>query len=172
MMTSYVSRSTPGAFDFTLITIHVLFGDGVGGRRAETLLLDDVYRDIQDDDPDEQDVILLGDFNLPPEDSGMAEVDFALDPMFTGNVRTTISDASLYDNFWWDSQFVTEWTGEAGIDHFDEAVFGNDDTAASLAVSDHRPIWVTFVTGLPDDDTSAATTAAAPASWENLKLSR
>ncbi len=96
------SRTLIRTFDFTLITIHVIFGDGIGDRREEALLLDDVYRTIQNSNPDEQDVILLGDFNLPPEDRGMAEVDFSLDPVLAGDVRTTISDASLYDNFWWD----------------------------------------------------------------------
>ena len=51
----------------------------LGDRRAENVLLDDVYRTVQDADPNEQDVILLGDFNLPPEDSGMDEVDDLLD---------------------------------------------------------------------------------------------
>jgi endonuclease/exonuclease/phosphatase family metal-dependent hydrolase len=158
-----------GSFDFTLISIHVIFGDGIGERRAEGLLLDDVYRGIQDADPQEQDVILLGDFNLPPEDSGMAEVDALLDPVFSG-VRTTISDAGLYDNFWWDS--VSEWTGDSGIDHFDEAVFGDDDDAASLAVSDHRPIWATFRTDLPDDDGTSTPTSAERLNWSGIKLGR
>jgi hypothetical protein len=54
-----------GSFDFTLITIHVIFGDGIGDRREEALLLDDVYRTIQNSNPDEQDVILLGDWDRP-----------------------------------------------------------------------------------------------------------
>ena len=143
-----------------------------GDRRAEALLLDNVYHTIQNADPDEQDVILLGDLNLPPSDSGMAEVVFFLDPVFAGDVQTTISDASLYDNFWWEPAYVTEWTGESGIDRFDEAVFANDDDAASLAVSDHRPIWVTFETHLPDDDGPTAPTIVAPKSWGETKLNR
>ncbi len=153
-------------FDFTLISVHVIFGDSIGDRRAENVLLDDVYRTVQDADPNEQDVILLGDFNLPPEDQGTDEVDFLLDPVFS-NVKTTISDASLYDNFWWDS--ITEWTGESGIDRFDEAVFGDDDGAASLAVSDHRPIWVTFRTDVDDDGTNAPTSVRRR-NWGGIKL--
>jgi endonuclease/exonuclease/phosphatase family metal-dependent hydrolase len=154
-----------GQFDFTLITIHVLFGDSIGDRRSENVLLDNVYRTVQDADPNEQDVILLGDFNLPPEDQGMDEVDVLLDPVFSG-VKTTISDASLYDNFWWGS--VLEWTGESGIDRFDEAVFGDDDDAASLAVSDHRPIWVTFHTGRDDD--GDIPTSVESSNWGDVKL--
>ena len=43
----------------------------------------------------EQDIILLGDFNLPPSDSGMIEVDATIDPVFTGDARTTISERWL-----------------------------------------------------------------------------
>jgi deoxyribonuclease-1-like protein len=142
----------------------------VNDRRAEALLLDDVYREIQDAAPDEQDVILLGDFNLPPEDGGMAEVDSVLDPVFTGGVRTTISGASLYDNMWWDHRFVGEWAEVLGVDHFDEAVFGNNDTAASLAVSDHRPIWITLSTYLPDDDGGHTQRSLATQTWGETKV--
>ncbi|MGE4651102.1 MAG: endonuclease/exonuclease/phosphatase family protein, partial [Myxococcota bacterium] len=161
-----------GTFDFTLITIHVIFGDGVGGRRAEALLLDDVYHSVQDEDPNEQNVMLLGDFNLPPEDTGMDEIDTILDPLLSGAVRTTISDASLYDNFWWESAFLSEWTGEAGIDRFDEAVFGDEDSVASLAVSDHRPIWATFRTDGADDDGAPMPTVVGQVNWSEIKLSR
>ena len=50
------------------------------------------------------------------------------------------------------SAFVTEYTGQNGVDDFDVTVFDNDDKAASLAVSDHRPIWATFRTDGVDDD--------------------
>ena len=54
------------------------------------------------------------------------------------------------------------------MDDFDVTVFGNDDRAASLAVSDHRPIWARFRIDLPDDDGDGATAATAP-SWAKIK---
>ncbi len=63
-------------------------------------------------------------------------------------------------NFWWDARFLAEWTGAAGIDRFDEAVFGNDDSAASLAVSDHRRVWTIFSTAIDDDGPPHRTDAA------------
>jgi len=145
-----------GEFDFTLVTIHSIFGDSKRERRAEALLLDDIYQLVQGADPDEQDVMILGDFNLPPDDSGFSELAALLTPLFTGKIRTTISDASLYDNIWFDPVYVGEWTGEIGVDRFDETAFGNDDKVASLAVSDHRPIWATFRTDQDDDGFGAA----------------
>ena len=70
--------------------------------------------------------------------------------------------------FWWDSRFLTEWTGAAGIDRFDEAVFGNDDDAASLAVSDHRPVWTTFYTD-SDDDGPPRMTNTVSRPWADVK---
>ena len=66
-------------------------------------------------------------------------------------MRTTISQASLYDNIWLPASTV-EYSGRYGIDRFDQRVFGNDDDAASLAVSDHRPVWAVFEIGIGDDD--------------------
>ena len=137
-----------------MITIHSIYGDTKAERRAEAELLDEVYAAVQDADPLEQDVILLGDFNLPPEDAAFADITAILEPLITGTRYTTISEnaKSLYDNFWFDPAFVTEYTGQNGVDDFDVTVFDNDDRAASLAVSDHRPIWATFRMDLGDDD--------------------
>ena len=54
-------------------------------------------------------------------------------------LKSHIRDTSLYDNILFQTNHVTEYTGENGIDRFDETDFDNDDKAASLAVSDHRP---------------------------------
>lgn len=64
----FVASFRAGNFDSTLITMHSIWGNSKNERRAEALLLDDVYRAVQNADPNEQDVIVLGDFNLPPED--------------------------------------------------------------------------------------------------------
>ena len=139
-------------FDFTLITIHSIYGDHADDRRFEGMLLDDVYRFVQDSDPEEQDVILLGDFNLPPDDHGFRELTPILTPLFVGDLRSMISESNLYDNIWLDPVHVGEFVGTIGIDYFDETVFGKNDKVASQAVSDHRPIWGVFKVDGPDDD--------------------
>ena len=40
-----------GNFDFTLITIHSIFGDRIGERRAEAALMAEVWQTVQDADP-------------------------------------------------------------------------------------------------------------------------
>ena len=72
-------------------------------------------------DPLEQDVILLGDFNLPPEDAAFADLTAILEPLITGTSYTTISEnaKSLYDNIWSDAAYVTEYTGQNGVEDLD-----------------------------------------------------
>lgn len=164
----YAATFQAGGFDFSLVTIHAIFGDTVGERRAEAGWLDEVVAWTGEVEPAEQDVILLGDFNLPSDDRGFDGLRPLLFPVFDGEAQTTIADNTL-DNIWIDQQQTLEWTGEIGIDRFDETVFGGDDDAASLAVSDHRPIWAMFNIDGPDDDGPGGPTAVEFSSWATLK---
>ncbi len=145
----YHARFRAGLFDFRLVTIHAVFGSTKAERRAEAEQLDEVYQAALA--LGEPDVIVLGDFNLEPEDEAFAVLRTTCFPVVTGDLRTTITEASLFDNVWIPTAAGTEYAGRFGIDRFDQRVFGNDDDAASLAVSDHRPVWAIFST-LEDDD--------------------
>ena len=151
----YHATFRAGAFDFTAIATHVIWGDSVRARRAEVQALADVYQSVQDDDPYEQDVMLLGDFNREPDDeiaySPLLSIP-SMSHIFHLPQKSHIRDSSLYDNIFFQSDYVIEYTGVSGIDRFDETHFGNDDRAASLAVSDHRPVWGVFIISQPDDD--------------------
>ena len=74
--------------------------------------------------------------------------------------KSHIKDSSLYDNIFFEKDNVTEYLDKSGIDRFDETDFGNDDKAANLAVSDHRPVWAVFSTKTDDDGSDAGGTAA------------
>ena len=141
-----------GAFDFTAIATHVIWGRRVGDRRAEIMWLSNVYKVVQAMDRQEQDVLLMGDFNRK-------STDLAYDPLkeilgmvslFNPPQKSHVKDTSLYDNIWFQSGFTTEYTGNSGIDRFDDG-FESDD-AAMRAVSDHRPVWAEFATVGEDDD--------------------
>ena len=142
-------------FDFTVIAIHVVWGKTVGGRRREIIELARVFRHIQDQDPHENDVILAGDFNRSPQDDlAFAALKSIPDMvyLFAEPERTMIGDTNLYDNIWFQKNFVQEFMNQKGIIRFDEIDFAGDRRQASKVVSDHRPIWALFnVTG-PDDD--------------------
>ena len=150
----YSASFRAGQFDFTAITAHVIWGDSVPPRQREVRELANVYQTLQAMNGAEQDVILLGDFNRNPDDL------FAYQPLmsipgmthlFQLPEKSHIKDTSLYDNIFFQSSYVTEYTENSGIDRFDETDFGNDDVTASLAVSDHRPVWGEFRIDSDDD---------------------
>ena len=109
---------------------------------------------MQAADDIEQDVILLGDFNRNPDDQSAYAPLLSIPSMehlFQLPEKSHIKDSSLYDNIFFQTDHVTEYTGDSGIERFDETHFGNDDAAASLAVSDHRPVWGIFRIDTDDD---------------------
>ena len=103
--------------------------------------LANVYHAVQAADKAEQDVILLGDFNRNPDDQLAYRPLLSIPSMrhlFQLPQKSHIKDTSLYDNIFFQTRHVTEYTGDSGIERFDETLFRNNDAAASLAVSDHR----------------------------------
>ena len=71
--------------------------------------------------------------------------------LFNPPQKSVIYDSNLYDNIWFQTKYVKAYTGQKGIDKFDETDFANNDKAASLAVSDHRPVWAIFDTKIDDN---------------------
>ena len=143
----YWASFRAGKFDFSVIVVHVVWGDTVAGRRAEVMELAEVYEYVQQANGVEDDVLLVGDFNRNPIDAEAYSNIMAIPSMtrlFEFPRKSHIRDSSLYDNIFFQSQYVTEYLGSYGIDKFDETDFGNDDKAANLAVSDHRPVWAVF----------------------------
>ena len=149
----YYATFKVGDFDFTIIVIHIRYGDKVSDPQREIRELGKVYRIIQDEDRNEQDVLLVGDFNRPPDDENYASLKNIQSMIHLFNLpdTTNIRNDKLYDNIWFQSTYVQEYTGEKGIDRFDETDFGNDDNTAESAVSDHRPVWAEFYTDRDDD---------------------
>ena len=150
----YWATFRAGAFDFSVIVVHVIWGDTVGPRKAEVKALADVYEWVQESNGTEEDVLLVGDFNRNPNDPEAYSRIMAIPSMtrlFELPQKSHIRDSSLYDNIFFQSDYVTEYLGSSGIDKFDETDFGNDDEAANLAVSDHRPVWAVFSINQDDD---------------------
>lgn len=144
----FVAHFRSGSFDFTIITIHSIYGDTKAVRREEAALLDEVIRYVDDENGAEADVILTGDFNLPGDDKAW-EMDF--DYLVPSQLKTTITDTSSYDNIWIGPSTM-EVSRDVSLYPFDELLYGNDDKTASREVSDHRPVSVELRTNLPDDD--------------------
>ena len=159
----YWATFRAGEFDFSVIAVHVIWGDSVGPRKAEVRALADVYRYVQAANGTEEDVLLVGDFNRNPNDTESYSRIMAIPSMirlFDLPQKSHIKDSSLYDNIFFQKDAVTEYLNRSGIDRFDETDFGNDDKAANLAVSDHRPVWAVFSIEVDDDGNDESESAS------------
>lgn len=88
-----------GNFDFTLISIHVLWGNSVVTRRQELTHFADVIKAVLAQNKGERDVMLMGDFNFGPEDPGWAELKaLGYKPTILPPEKTTVGSVSLFDN--------------------------------------------------------------------------
>ncbi len=145
----FIAHFRSGSFDFTIVTMHSIYGDSKEDRRLEAARLDDVIRFVDWQNGDEDDVILTGDFNLPGDDRAWEMSPYVC--LIPSDIKTTISDASSYDNIWIGPATI-ELSREVEVYPFDELLYGNDDKTASREVSDHRPVLVRFRNNLPDDD--------------------
>lgn len=138
-------------FDFTLMTIHILYGDSAADRTGEMKEIADVYTFMQERDEKENDVILTGDFNTEPGHSNfeyikqIPTVKYAI----TKGKSTLGESGNLYDNIIFDSG-TQEYTNSKGIYLYD-TIMGLDKDTAQEIVSDHRPVYAVFCTGEDDD---------------------
>jgi endonuclease/exonuclease/phosphatase family metal-dependent hydrolase len=107
----YYATFRSGEFDFTIIVVHVIYNEPVRPCRAEIQELATVFQSIQDADPNEQDILLVGDFNRKPEDYNafgkLMEIK-SMKNLFNLPVKTMIKDTNLYDNILFQRMYVTE----------------------------------------------------------------
>jgi len=150
----YIGYFKAGQFDFILATIHVVWGDSIVGRREEIKKLDDLLHAIQTRATTEKDIIIVGDFNMPPVD-----MSWGIDgwkSLMNPPQKTVVGDTSLYDNIWISEKdtFGSEFTGLCGCIEFDKIQYENTEAGRRKAISeisDHRPIWALFSTAKDDD---------------------
>lgn len=145
----YASSFRFGKFDFTMVLLHSIYGDSKSEREDEADNLDDVYTYYQDLDPNENDIIIGGDFNLSARNSsfdliGVDGLKYAIQPY----AKTTIGYTGLssaYDNIFY-SDYSTEVIG-SGVYDFTN----NNYKAIRKIISDHLPVYLD-VTTIRDDD--------------------
>lgn len=125
------------AFTFSLVNIHTDPDEVEGELNA----LDDVYRVVRDDGRHEDDVILLGDFNVDDRHLGQLGSVPGVSCTVSG-VPTNTRGTAQYDNIVFHKQATSEFTGRGGV--FDFLRQYNLTVEQALEVSDHFPVWAEF----------------------------
>ena len=125
------------AFTFSLVNIHT-DPDEVD---LELDVLDDVYRLVRDDGRNEDDVIVLGDFNADDRHLGQLGQVPGIGSAVSGIPTNTRGDKQ-YDNLVFHQTATREFTGRGGV--FDFMREYNITQEEALEVSDHMPVWAEF----------------------------
>jgi len=118
-----------------------------------------VFSAVQNADDTENDVILVGDFNLKPSHEYWTDMK-ALETMTSligEPVKTSIGTtgmSNLYDNVWFQTKHTqNEYAGRCGANLFFTDMFDSERfTNARKYVSDHVPVWAEFRIDAADDD--------------------
>lgn len=124
-------------FQFTLINMHTDPDEIVD----ELDVLADVYNSVRKYEYPEDDVMLLGDLNAPPEKMQRLGQIPAVVPLIA-NLPTNTRKSRTLDNILVDSQTTREFTGRAGTIDLEEMF--NVDQQTALKISDHLPVWAEF----------------------------
>jgi endonuclease/exonuclease/phosphatase family metal-dependent hydrolase len=125
------------AFTFTLVNIHT----DPDETDKELDVLAQVFVKVQHDGRGEDDVIILGDFNV--DDRHLGELGRL--PNITwciSGVPTNVRGTQLYDNLVFSKRATVEFTGRAGVYDFMREFNLSQDEA--VEISDHIPVWAEF----------------------------
>ena len=146
-------RTLDDNLDFTVIAVHVTWGDRVGPRKAEVKAMKKVWLDVQEKTSADNDLIVVGDFNRNKNDASFDSL-LSINGMVRANEGTGpthVSSNTTYDQIFISTDFTKEWTGESATVRFDETNF-NTDEEAKLVASDHRLVWIKLYIPDADDD--------------------
>ena len=132
-------RANPpeSGFSFWLVDTHT-DPDEVS---TEVNALADVFMEMKALRPDEDDVILMGDFNAGPPQFGKIKQIPGVGWAVSG-VTTNTRRSKTYDNLIFDTRTTTEYTGRWGVLDLQNTFGLSIDKA--LEVSDHNPVWAAF----------------------------
>jgi len=126
------------AFTFSLVTMHT-DPDEVD---LELDVLDNVFYKVRDDGRNEDDVIMLGDFNASETNLRQLGQIAGLVKVVSGQTPTNTLHNAQYDNILFDRTATSEFTGRGGV--YDFLRDYNLTLERAKHVSDHLPVWAEF----------------------------
>jgi deoxyribonuclease-1-like protein len=142
------------AFTFTLINVHT----DAQNASVELDLLRDVYKLVRNDGRNEDDVILLGDFEADENHLGQLGQILDLTAAIT-TMPTTVRGTRRADNILLDRRATVEFTGRAEVvDVLRECELTIE---SALQVSEHLPLWAEF-SAFEGGQTGHVATTVAP----------
>lgn len=136
-------KSKQGSFDFVLVNIHTKPNDAAAEIDALASVVEDAKQHFN-----EQDVIVLGDFNadgsyFQEENDDTALEDEAYSWLVCDDVDTTVAKGdNTYDRIVVTQGLMEDFTGEVGVRYYDEEFDLTPEQTKDI--SDHFPVYALF----------------------------
>jgi deoxyribonuclease-1-like protein len=150
----YIASFKIGSFDFVLVGIHTKPDDAYN----EIGNLTSVISSIQASNPNERDIIVMGDFNADGSYFDEDETSNLLKGYEYNWLITDSMDTMVKTDYTYDRIVVLETTfnheydvGTAQVFYFDQ-VYGLNNQTFVGEISDHYPVFAQYTTNLVDDD--------------------
>lgn len=151
-------------FSFVLVNVHTQPEHAVDEMNHISDMLNYLEQFYQGE---EDDILVLGDFNLSP-DKLQTETKFAARPAWktalSKDIKTNTRKTESYDNVVFSSTATTEYQNRSGVIDLQERF--TISAEAALEISDHMPIWAAFSL---QEDVPATKVAVAPSSTAETK---
>lgn len=142
---SFVDKST--GKPFALSTVHIIYGKGEYVREPEIAELHNYWDWLQEIYPNTP-VVLMGDFNMNPNEKSWAPLKEVAKPLITTGASTLSAKdgkfSNLYDNFWVSKSFGIAPNDYRIVQY--PKMLGWSHEKSRKVVSDHAPIQLTLNT--------------------------
>jgi deoxyribonuclease-1-like protein len=125
------------AFTFSLVNVHI-DPDEVGHEMG---YMDDIFRRVRSDGREEDDVLLVGDFNAGDKQLESLATKAGMNWVLRDH-PSNVKGTKQYDNIVFHQMSTTEFSGRGGI--FDFLRKYDLTTEQAEEVSDHFPVWAEF----------------------------
>ena len=158
----YVASFRSGNFDFIVLTTHIRWGDSDAGRTEELgLLADWVEGKRRDKYSEDQDMIVMGDFNIPSRTDEMFKAitkhGLQIPNALMGEEHgSNLEKDKRYDQILHYANYPTTFTNAGGVldfyvskDHIKELYPATmTKSAFTYQMSDHLPLWMQMRTDI------------------------
>lgn len=149
----YMASFRAGSFDFVMIAAHIRWGAGDKARIAPlTAMADWINKRRKQKHNVDDDIILVGDFNIPKEDDPLFKAITKRGLRIPENLRgahgSNLKRDKRYDQILYHADNTQAFTGEAGVLDFYAKDFRplypgvqKTKTQFTYELSDHLPLW-------------------------------
>lgn len=150
----YIASFRSGNFDFTLVGIHIKPDDAY----SEIGNLTHVVNSVLSENPNEKDIIILGDFNADGSyfDEGDLTNPFKASEfhwVITNDMDTMTTTDYTYDRIMlMNATYSQEYVEDSAEVFYFDIEYEISNSTLIEAVSDHYPIYAEYESGLEDDD--------------------